>query len=663
MDKKPVAAHSESVKPKRRALSYLFTAGVFMSLLDKLTSAIYNAFSGGLFGKIFTAYSSEQSALEKGYLRDHVFGDGNVGKYSRKIRGAISERIENGVAIWLLGRVGEYFMSMPLKLYGNYLVFFGLYGSIAYFVRNYTSFFEPADYSMIGFLAVIIVSSIPLMLSKESMGRAIGSSRSARAVFIGVFGFREELFEIPARNTKFRATSALVLGFVCGLLTLFVHPISIALAAVFLVVVTLIMIVPEIGVLLSLFALPFLSFTDNPSAILGIITILSSASTVVKLIRGKRIIKIELIDIFVVMFAAMLFMSGAVSAGGSASFGEVIMCCTLLVIYFLIANMMRTRLWIKRCVIALVASATLVAILGVLEYFFAELSTEWIDTVYFSDIRGRVVSLFDNSNVLAFYLAMIFPFALDLMLRCRKRKERFLTQLSCVAMILCIVFTFSRGAWIAVIISTATYLFIRTRKTLKIFIACLFAIPILPLVLPSSIINRFLSIGDMADSSTFYRVYTWRGSFRAISDHLFGGIGYGNAAFKAVYPSYAYAGIESAEHTHSLYLQILLGMGIVGLIVFGLMLFMFVQKSLGYIRSPESHRSACYVAAGLSSVVAALTMGLFDHIWYNYRVFFLFWAVMGIAVATVRVGQTALERRNVGTVYDGTSADIDIFLG
>ena len=100
-----------------------------------------------------------------------------------------------------------------------------------------------------------------------------------------------------------------------------------------------------------------------------------------------------------------------------------------------------------------------------------------------------------------------------------------------------------------------------------------------------------------------------------------------------------------------------------GLIVFGLMLFMFVQKSLGYIRSPESHRSACYVAAGLSSVVAALTMGLFDHIWYNYRVFFLFWAVMGIAVATVRVGQTALERRNVGTVYDGTSADIDIFLG
>ena len=662
MDKKASAGYNESGKPKRRVLSYLFTAGIFMSLLDKLTNVIYNAFAGGLFGKIFTAYSSEQRTIEGGYLKDHVFGDGIVSKYSRRVRGAVAERIENGFIVWLLAKIGNYFMSMPLKVYGIYFIAFGIYSSSACYARSIISYAASLDYGMIAFSVLLIISAMPLILSKESLGSAIGTSRSARAIFISVFGFREECFEVVARPSSFKTYSALFLGIISGTLTLFVYPTDMILAVMILMLIALIMISPETGVLLSLFALPFLSLTDSPSTILGLVMILCAVSTVVKLIRGKRIIKIELVDIFVVLFGIMLFMSGVISVGGSDSLGEAIMCCTLLVIYFLIANMMRTRLWIKRCVIALVSSATVVAVLGVVEYFFGELSTEWLDIDYFSDIRGRVVSLFDNSNVLAFYLAIILPFAIDLMLRCRMRRERFITLFSCASIVLCIVFTFSRGAWIAAIISVATYLFIRTRKTLKILLLSVFLVPILPLVLPSGIINRFLSIGDMADSSTFYRVYTWRGSLRAISDHLYGGIGYGNAAFEAIYPNYAYAGIESAEHTHSLYLQILLGMGIIGLVVFALLILLFAQKSLEYVKNPESHRSACYVAAAFSAVVSALTMGAFDHIWYNYRIFFLFWAVMGIAVATVRVGDTTMKRRNVQTVFDGSSAGVDLFL-
>ena len=33
-----------------------------------------------------------------------------------------------------------------------------------------------------------------------------------------------------------------------------------------------------------------------------------------------------------------------------------------------------------------------------------------------------------------------------------------------------------------------------------------------------------------------------------------------------------------------------------------------------------------------------------DYIWYNYRVFFLFWVVLGLACACIRIGRTEEQR-------------------
>ena len=119
-NKSTVVEESEAPKAKKRErikLSYYFTAGVIMSLLDRLTDAVYDRLINGFFGKIFTAYSSEQKALEDGYLNEYMFGSGGWRKYTRMIRGAISEKIENGFVLWFLRKLGGYMMSTPLKVY------------------------------------------------------------------------------------------------------------------------------------------------------------------------------------------------------------------------------------------------------------------------------------------------------------------------------------------------------------------------------------------------------------------------------------------------------------------------------------------------------------------------------------------------------------------
>jgi putative inorganic carbon (HCO3(-)) transporter len=206
------------------------------------------------------------------------------------------------------------------------------------------------------------------------------------------------------------------------------------------------------------------------------------------------------------------------------------------------------------------------------------------------------------------------------------------------------VFTWSRGAWLAAIISTFIFFIIYNKKTFRIFGVALFVIPIIPIVMPSNVLNRFLSIADLSDSSISYRIYTWRGTVEAIKAHFFSGIGYGNEAFKQVYPQYAYSGMEAAEHSHSLFLQLLLGLGIVGLVIFALITFFALQKLFGYIKKPEDRTSCVYVIATVASLISALIMGIFDNVWYNYRIFYAFWVIVAIGVAFVRVGSYEMDR-------------------
>ena len=91
-------------------------------------------------------------------------------------------------------------------------------------------------------------------------------------------------------------------------------------------------------------------------------------------------------------------------------------------------------------------------------------------------------------------------------------------------------------------------------------------------------------------------------------------------------------------------LQILLCMGIVGLVVFAVAIFLSIQKSLEYIKTENNVKSSIYVIAVIVSLISALIIGAFDYIWYNPRIFYLFWIIAAIGGAYVRVGDSERAR-------------------
>jgi O-antigen ligase len=234
-------------------------------------------------------------------------------------------------------------------------------------------------------------------------------------------------------------------------------------------------------------------------------------------------------------------------------------------------------------------------------------------------------------------------------------KKRFILVFSVALTLLCLVWTWSRGAWLGFIIGIILFSLIYSRRTLAILMAAGISLPLVGYLLPQDVAGRFASIGNMADSSTYYRVFTWRGVLRMLHEVWISGIGVGQTAFEQLYPVFAYAGTGSAPHSHNLTMQIISETGIFGFVIFAIVMFLFFQNGFEFIRN-SAGKDRLTVAAGVAGIVSILVMGMFDYIWYNYRVFFLFWILIALTVSFINSVKNENE-----SVYDKVKPDsVDI---
>ena len=148
-------------------------------------------------------------------------------------------------------------------------------------------------------------------------------------------------------------------------------------------------------------------------------------------------------------------------------------------------------------------------------------------------------------------------------------------------------------------------------------------------------ISRFTSIGNLTDNSTSYRVYIWIGTLAMLKDYWLCGIGPGDGAFNMVYPAYSYNGIV-APHAHNLFLQIVCDAGIAALGVFLLLLFVYFRMLCSAMSREKDPASRLLQIAFTAGVCGFLVQAMTDYSFYNYRVMFLFWAVLALGAASAR---------------------------
>ena len=176
------------------------------------------------------------------------------------------------------------------------------------------------------------VASIPMIFSRISLAMSVKNSVVGRTLFKQILGFSDESFDSKKSVSQRRGNYMLLIGLILGFLTFVIHPAVIMIIALFAILLALIAVSPEIGVLITVFSIPFLSFFETPTALLAVLIIVTTFFYVIKVIRGKRIFKLELSDVCVLLFAIVIQI--AVLCYCCARKRYIVYCCHISPIYY-----------------------------------------------------------------------------------------------------------------------------------------------------------------------------------------------------------------------------------------------------------------------------------------------------------------------------------------
>lgn len=308
----------------------------------------------------------------------------------------------------------------------------------------------------------------------------------------------------------------------------------------------------------------------------------------------------------------------------------------------MLENAVTTRRQLDVLIAMMVLAGTVVALYGIFQYLFGwgYQSTAWVDTDMFGD-SFRVPSTLENPNMLGQYLILAIPLGGAGLLSAKDWAQRVWYFICCGIMCVCMLLTLSRGAWLGLLF--AGFLFVLFLQPRLLLLAPI-ALVALYFVLPDTIINRFSSIGDLGDSSTSYRVYIWIGTLAMLKDYWLCGIGPGTGAFNLVYPAYSY-NAANAQHAHNLFLQIMSDGGVVALVVFLLIIFIFCRVICSALSRNRSWRARCYLAGAIGGVGGFMAQSMTDYTFYNYRVALLFFAVLALGASFARLAEQEVEDR------------------
>ncbi len=288
-------------------------------------------------------------------------------------------------------------------------------------------------------------------------------------------------------------------------------------------------------------------------------------------------------------------------------------------------------------------------IYGLRQYFYgaAELAT-WVDPE--SGLAGltRVYSFLRNPNLYGGYLIPTLPLGLAAIFLWPGWGIKLLVGFTTAVNLVCLVLTYSRGAWIGGLAALAImvpllvqwhtpHLPARWRRwALPALLgggAAALLLAILT-VRPLRLRAQSLFWGRL-DTSNNFRLNVWAAVLEMIHDFPILGIGPGNVAFNRVYPLYQ-RGNFSALGAYSVPLQLTVETGFIGSLAFAWFLLVLWDhgwrgwNTLLSSRDPQG----LWVAAGLAACTGMMAHGLVDTIWYRPQVQMLWWLAVALIIAS-----------------------------
>lgn len=293
---------------------------------------------------------------------------------------------------------------------------------------------------------------------------------------------------------------------------------------------------------------------------------------------------------------------------------------------------------LRRVFQGLVILATFLAIHTIIEattgkFLFAIASTHASLTDNFQ-ISGtnisRAGSFAGNPNGNATFLGLIFPLSLGLGIESRGFKMKICYAVAALLILLALMFTYSTGAWLAVLVGTLVFLLLTGRPRYSLLLIGLMAIVAVLafVVFPTQIAAQFSHSSDKSDISL--HLADWQTALRVIEAYPLTGVGLGSLAYLLRAEPFRVPAqrIPLAEPDNS-FLQWGAIAGVPTLLVFLVLLGLAIWWALRYWRALDIHYRPLF-GAGITALIVLSVDSLSVDGWTSSPVAYTAWLIAGL---------------------------------
>lgn len=290
---------------------------------------------------------------------------------------------------------------------------------------------------------------------------------------------------------------------------------------------------------------------------------------------------------------------------------------------------------------AFLGVSLLVSMIGLAQKIFGVTAEGiWVDPKQFPDIKVRVFSTLVNPNILAGYLVLVIAYSTAFFNQTKAYKRwRLAFLVTGLLAALCLLYTYSRGNWVACAVMLLAFCVLFCRKA---FIPILGGGAAVLATGGTAVLHRLASIqgGYGGDTSIALRMAYLKSTKWIIEEFPLGVGWYG---YRFVYPTYNFYLADKSVimyHCHNIFLNIWAELGAHGLMVF-LVVWWGIFLPAGW-RLAYYGRSLWLKAMGRGYVLATVGIivgGLTDHVYFNTQMGLCFWTLGGLTMLCKKLNE------------------------
>ncbi|MEZ0536190.1 O-antigen ligase family protein [Caldicellulosiruptoraceae bacterium PP1] len=363
-----------------------------------------------------------------------------------------------------------------------------------------------------------------------------------------------------------------------------------------------------------------------------------------KLIYSRKLlIRFTLIDIYIIILILVsLFLLLMRSPDLKIAIEGIRVVIEYALWFFVGLNLMKNAKQFNNIISIYIFMIFCISLYGIYQYIIGvEIPSSWIDSSRETYIRTRVFSIIGSPNVLGSLLAMTIPISLSLVFYEENIKKKVYYVIATLSMIITLAFTFSRGAWLAFIVSMLIYGIFKDKRIIYMLFSIIFIIP----VVAPSILQRILymlSPQYAQSSAKGGRILRWTYAFNVFKENILFGVGFGRFG-----GAVAKRNIPNSFYVDNFYLKSACEMGLIGLIA---LLSSFIVGIIIATRIVRKARNSYLRNIGMGVIIGLVTLLLHNFVENIFEVPMMttyFWLFLGF-VASIKFIDTNAQDESYG---------------